>query len=415
MRAVAQLGRIMLDNGRLDEAAQFMEEALGRAGEGADGTEAADVLANLSRAYMRLDRNQHAIDIADRALKIAEVRNLERIVTEAFINKASSLNRLGRIRESLALHEMSVTMADRYGFFDLQLRGRNNLSVAQIENDPERALLTVFEAIEIARRVGQRGMFNWLAGTAAMFSVQMGHDWQRGLALVEETLASSAPDYDRARATMIRGLVLAVRGKELERIVAAAEEARGDLTDGQILGGIEYLRATVAFVQGKWAEALAAARRAVESWPDSRPFVLQVGIEAAAQMGSATEAHDLRRSLDDFLGGSATVLAARGLATAVDDALAGRSADALSGFRTTIDAMRAIGLEFDAARAIIDALAVLPGEADVRGWAPIAREIFERLDAEPYLALLDDAIAKAGPESPAARSHAEATARLPAG
>ena len=60
---------------------------------------------------------------------------------------------------------MTVTMADRYGFFDLQLRGRNNLSVAQIENDPERALLTVFEAIEIARRVGQRGMFNWLAGT----------------------------------------------------------------------------------------------------------------------------------------------------------------------------------------------------------------------------------------------------------
>jgi class 3 adenylate cyclase/tetratricopeptide (TPR) repeat protein len=415
MRTVAQLGRILLDYGRLTEAAQFMEEALQRAGENADGPAVADVLANLSRAYMRLDRNQQSIDTADRALKIAELRNLERIVTEAFINKASSLNRLGRIRESLALHEMSVTMADRNSFFDLQLRGRNNLSVAQIENDPARALQTVFEAIEIAQRVGQRGMFNWLAGTAAMYSVQIGRDLQRALDLVEETLASSPPDYDRARAIMIRGLILAIRGQDLEHLVAAAEAARGDLTDGQILGGIEYLRAEVAVVRGRWSEALAADRRAAELWPDSQAFVLQNGIAAAAQSGSADDSRDLRRRLDAYPSGTATVVAARGLAAAVDDALAGRSADALNGFRVTIDAMRAISLDFDAARAIVDALMLLPTEAEVRGWAQFAREVFERVGAAPYLAMLDDALGAAGGAAPeASRERPGATAEVPA-
>jgi class 3 adenylate cyclase/tetratricopeptide (TPR) repeat protein len=404
LRAVAVLGRIYLDNGHLEEAVDSMEQALSGVNEESDTAESAEILANLSRAYMRTNQNQQAVDAADRALKVADVRNLERIVTEALINKASAMHRLGRVREALALHEKSVEIADKNGFVDHQLRGRNNLSVAQVESEPLKAVETVRQGIEQAQRLGQRGMFNWLVGTYAMYAVATGGDLDRGLAWIDETLSSKPNQYDRARAIMVRGLIYARRGIELDRIVPDAGEAARDITDSQIVGGQHMLRSEVALVEGRLQEAVRAAIAAAESWQDSDPFTLQPALHAVASSKQLSDAIEIKRLMDAFTSGSLTATAIRQWAAALVDVLEGRSQDGLRGMRAALETMRSIGIGFDAAIFLIDAIRLWPNEPEVPAWAREARQTFESVGAVPYLRMLDEALEAAGqPARPAAR------------
>jgi len=404
MRAAALLGRILLDNGHLDEAVEFMEQQLSGVSPEADTPESAEVLANLSRAYMRTDKNQRSVDTADRALKVAEPLNLERIVTEAFINKGSSLHRLGRLREATALHRMAVELADRHGYVDRQLRGRNNFSVAQIESDAESALQTVYEGIELARRLGQRGMFNWLVGTCAMYSASIGHGWERALEQIEETLASPSNQYDRARAIMTRSLILVRRGERLDELVPEAEQAATGITDGQVVGGLDFLRAEVALAQGRLTDAYAFSMRVRDNWPDSVQLVLQPAAHAVAQTGRLADAVQIKSVMDAHPGGTPTLNAGRDWANAAVHALEGRQSEALRELRSAREGLLGVGLQFDAATVAIDALRLFPSEPEVHGWASESRVLLEKLGAKPYLRMLDEALQAAGqPARPGAR------------
>jgi hypothetical protein len=273
------------------------------------------------------------------------------------------------------------------------MRGRNNLSVAQMETEPERALQTVYEGIELARRLGQRGMFNWLVGTYAMYSGAIGHSWDRAQEQTEETLAASPNQYDRARALMTRNLLQVRRGERLDELVPEVAAAAEGITDGQVVGGLDYLRAEVALVQGRLSETQSMSVRALEHWIDSTPFVVQPAIHAAAASGRLADALVLKRLVDTHPLGTPITVAARAWATAVVDALDGRPQEALRGFRTAVELLRSIGLQFDAATAVIDVLRLFPDDPEVRGWAPFAREVLERVGAVPYLSMLDDALA----------------------
>jgi class 3 adenylate cyclase/tetratricopeptide (TPR) repeat protein len=411
LRAVALLGRVLLDNGHLDEAVDFMEEELAGVSQESDTPESAEVLANLSRAYMRTNKSQQSIDAADRALKVADVRNLERIVTEALINKASSMHSLGRLREARALHEKAVELADKNGFVDLQLRGRNNLSVAQVESEPVKGLQTVYEAIELARRVGQRGMFNWLAGTCAMYSGSIGKDWDRALELLDETLTSSPSAYDRARAMLTRGLLLARRGVDMSRLVPEAAAASAGINDGQIVGGLDYVRADVALFEGRFADSHQAALDAIAQWRDSEPFVLQPALHAAVMTRHLANAQLIKQRLDAYPSGTPTAVAARAWAGAVVAALEGRPQEALRGMYEAYELFRQIQLNYDAATLVVDALHLFPDEAEVRAWVPDARALFESLGAQPFLRLLEEAVAAADVAAPARATARESASR----
>ncbi len=406
---VALLGRILMDNGHVQDAVDFMEQALAGVTEETDTPESAAVLANLSRAYMRTNRNQESIESADRALQIAEVSNLEKIVTEALINKASSMHRLGRVRESVALHEKAVELADRLGFVEQQLRGRNNLSVSQVETEPVKGLQTVYDGMDVARRVGQRSMFNWLVGTAGMYAVAIGGDWDRPLALVEETLTNSPNQFDHARALLVRGLILAHRGVNLDSLATDAATVAGDIKDGQIKGGIEYLRAEIAFIEGDYDGAVKMAMRAIIEWPDSDPFVLQPALHAVVMARDNAGAIKIRDKIKAYPSGAPAAEAARQWAQAIVDWLDDREGDALRGMRIAVETMRGIGMRVDGAAAVIDAVRMFPDEPAVRGWIAEARAEFEQVGAAAYLKKLDEAVAAAGPAGSAQSAAREST------
>ncbi|HEV8054078.1 MAG TPA: adenylate/guanylate cyclase domain-containing protein, partial [Candidatus Limnocylindrales bacterium] len=268
IRTSALAGRILIDQGRLKEAISEMESGLSRAREGKDDAEVAAVLANMSRAYMRSDLARRSIDAADRALALGERLNLDQVVAEALLNKASSLNQIGRRREAGALHQKAVEMAAAGGWAEMELRARNNMSVNLSEDDPRRAFEVVVESVALARKVGQRGIYNWQAGTAAMYQMQLGTDWKAPLVPVEETLAGSASAYDHARAGVFLAVFRTLRGEDLEHVVAQAEADINGVNEPQIDGTLELVRALVGLLTGSYAEAYAAVMRSVDAWSD---------------------------------------------------------------------------------------------------------------------------------------------------
>ena len=291
--AVGLLGRIFIDSGDLRRAIEAMESGLAEVGE-SDDDATAEVLANLSRAYMRSDQNQKAVETADRALNIAEHRNLVRIVAEALINKGSAMENLsGRRRESAAILELAIRLAHDGGWTEVELRGLNNLTAALVEVDPRRALDVIHETIELSRRAGQRVTYNWQVGTAGMYAQLAAEDWDRSLALIDEALSvQSISDSDRTRLVAVSGAMRIIRGElsedafqEIERLIAAGGES-------QALGTLLHDRALYHLLAGRYDQAIEAALASTKAWSNFIPQYVPTAVVAAVLAGDEQKARE---------------------------------------------------------------------------------------------------------------------------
>jgi tetratricopeptide (TPR) repeat protein len=390
VRGSVVLARILMDQGRLGDAVAAVEAGLARAQPGSDDDLIAALNANLSRALMRSSEPHKSIDAADRALDIAERTGLEPVIAEAFINKGSSLEQIGRRLEGVALLEKAVEIAHGAGLVDVELRAINNLSVGYIDDVPRRALDTVMEGIGLARKVGQRGMLNWMIGTNAMYRTVVGESWESSRQLVEETLSSQASAYDHARAAAILASLRAFVGDEGDVIAEATHEI-GDVNEPQVLAMLEHARSLVALFAGRYADSLRATLKSIEIHPEFTPIVGPYGVRAAARGGDLAGARSAARLVVDYTRAGAVPRTSALTASAIVAAMEGREQEALESFRAAVELARSVGAEFKAAQVALDAITLLPNESLPRQWAPFAREVFEHLGARPYLALLDEA------------------------
>jgi tetratricopeptide (TPR) repeat protein len=417
-RSAALLGRILIDGGRLKAAIEEMEAALAAIKDPADEVIASDLLANLSRAFMRSDQPGPSIEMADRALTVAERRNMERVVAEAMINKGSSLQTLsGRRREAAALLETAVGLAHESGWSEMELRGRNNLSVAVAEDDPRRALDIVLGGIALARRVGQRGIVNWQSGTSGMYSYVLGDGWDAALTLLDETVASAGlTASDKVRAITVSGVLRACRGEHVDDSVLDPDKSAAGESDPQTLDTAEHMRAIVALLGGRFDEAFSLASHSILGWRDFTPVHVPTAALAAFYAGRLDHAREAARLLNEFSSGGRWVVGLRAWATAGCEALEGNTAEAVKGLKGAIDELRAAEFHWFEALAILSAIRLLPGEPEVGGWAPAARAIFERVGAAPFIALLDKAVSDAAESAPrsGARTPAAKSAEVPA-
>ena len=210
-------------------------------------------MATLSRAYMRATRPAESIAIADRALDIAERQNLEGLVAEALVNKGSSLGNVGRRREARALLEMAILLAAEQGMHELELRARNNLSVDLYEDDPKAALAVVMESVEMGMKIGQRSIVNWQTGSAAMYSLVIATDWKSTLEMVDDVLAVSVQEHDRARMLAIKALYRAYQGSH-DELAQAARVAEGR-SEPQVPATVEWAQALAALNEGRYEAA----------------------------------------------------------------------------------------------------------------------------------------------------------------
>ena len=110
LEATGRLGKLLIEGGEINRAAEVLEAALTEAESVADEATQAGILANLARVRMRVGQSTESIAAADRALEIAERLDLDSVVAEALASKGASLSQLGRRREAVALDKEPLSI-----------------------------------------------------------------------------------------------------------------------------------------------------------------------------------------------------------------------------------------------------------------------------------------------------------------
>ncbi|MGH2418313.1 MAG: AAA family ATPase [Candidatus Limnocylindria bacterium] len=412
--ATARLGRVLIDGGEVVRATAVLEAAVPAAEAIGDQAVLAQMLAYLSRAYMRQGLTDRAIAAADRALPIAERLGLDPIVAEAFVNKGSALNIAGRRRESMAIQQAAVEMAVAGSDRNFEIRARNNFASSVIEDDPARATRLLLEATDLARQVGDRGMYNWALATAGTGLYSEGRGWDAHVAQMREALEDARLPHDRLRLRVLLGLLESARGERLEDLMSEISDLVGDSTEPDDLFSLYMARGNTSLVSGDPDAAYRDAMKSLETVSQNPEVPIGLAVRAAIwsrNLDHARHAAALRAEVPAGAFGAAEVARA----DAAVAALEGRTAEAIAGFHDARVRLERLEQMFEAATYVVDAAVLLPGEPEVRAWAAEVRPLLEELRARPYLDRLDTALASA-PESAAHAARPEArTADTPTG
>jgi class 3 adenylate cyclase/predicted ATPase len=403
-RATGLLGTVLIEGSKLAEATRVLEATLEGLPEAGAGEEVkAVLLAHLSRALMRSGSYPRAVEVADQALALAERLNLDQIVAEAFINKGSALDYMGRRREGASIQQTALAMARAGGWITTELRATNNVAFGLWGDEPRRTNEIVREGVALGRRLGNRTLTAWLVGSLAFYAYATGDDWDGALAAVEEVLTGPIGPADRFRELGGAIQIRVARGVPAQPLMEELKALAAGISDPQLLSGNEMIQAEVALTTGDPVGAYRAASRSVEILPEFAPFALPIAVRAAIWAGNEEDARTSAERLDALPQSDNTVRADRSWARAALAGLAGERDEAIPGFRRALTSFRELGRNFQLARVGLDMVHLLGAdEPEVRAGAAEARAIFERLGAQPYLDRLDAALT-----APPARTRVE--------
>jgi class 3 adenylate cyclase/tetratricopeptide (TPR) repeat protein len=394
-RATAGLGEILIDAADLTGAIRELEGALETlpAGEAATTIEAG-LLTSLSRALFRSNRPQEAIDVADRALAVADLLNLDRVFVEALLNRGTGMHYLGRRREAGVMLEAAVRFAESGGWIPAQLRARHNLAALLFHDEPARALEIVQGDLALARRVGSRYMATWTIVLEARISFLLGANWDAVLASLHEAAGAAANATDRSRISACTLLLRAARGEPPGDIIELVDVARAEILDPQIVSEVEVARGEAALIGGDTAMAYDLAIQVAERYPVFADDSLAMAVRAAAWARDVERCRAVAGRLAQLPRSGSLLQAHRAWAWATVAVLEGRPDEGRMGFREALGGLRDRGFEFELARVALDMVMLLgPAEPEAEAAAEVARPIFERVRASPYLEKLDAALA----------------------
>jgi class 3 adenylate cyclase/tetratricopeptide (TPR) repeat protein len=390
--AAARLGEILVNGGEMPSAIATVERALESVAAHADSGVEAELLATLSRALMRSGVMERTIEVADRALAIAERLDLERIVADAWLNKASVLGDLGRRREAISLHESAIRLAQEHGWVWIELRARNNMASIVAFDDPPRGVEIALAGAQLAERMGSRNNFFWLVGTAAYFGFEVGSDWNALIAMIQHALTYSPSEFDEARLRGSLAQILMSRGELDDHAMAELERLSAPAGDIGLAMGFQMLAAERAMLAGRLDQASDLFASAAGFYPDQPWGSSFYAARAAFWAGDLARARSaIERANSDSLAGPWVAADRIGLAAGLAG-LEGRTAEAVRGYQEAARRHREIGVEMSRARTILDAAIVLPGVPELGELVDDARATFERLGATAFSARLDEAL-----------------------
>ncbi|HEU5325876.1 MAG TPA: AAA family ATPase, partial [Candidatus Limnocylindria bacterium] len=393
-------------SGHSAEAAALLEPARDEYRALSETREYVRLVAMLARATMLRGEGPAALHMIDETLPTAEHLQLNRETVDMLVTRGALLAGLGRVREGVATLVGAVASAESYELTDVGLRGRINLSYAAAPEDPLMAFAVAREGVEIVNRLGMRGYAGYMLGNATDRAQEIG-EWEWAEHALRDALVEGDPDPTvRFRWAVLRG----ARGEEVEAELAAIRQEAAELTEIQVQATLDEGAADVALAQGNFTRALELARRSYQHLiaPDSSS--LRTAMRAAAWTGSAEILAEVEQRLAEQPGRAPA--ASRREAQAALAALAGRRAEAASGFAEAMRRWRELGLDVTAAWCAIDWITMLgAGDPAARAAADEARETLERVRSPALLALLDAAVeAQPSPAGGARSPVAEAPA-----
>jgi class 3 adenylate cyclase/tetratricopeptide (TPR) repeat protein len=356
----------------------------------------------LARALYFSGQLDKAMERNELALTMAEALDLPDVLSHGLNTKATLLY-YGRTRrrEGLLLMRHALEVALTSDRVEPALRAHNNLLALLDGEGLMQEVMTTSEGfIELARRVGDVGGMLQGTGWQAGCLVALG-EWDRALELVEGAVVDEAPQVGRLMLVGNAALISMGRGElEQPRRWVAELHAFMDENESQSVAGYESASAGLLVREGRSADALAAAERALAFRHElgiTSPFVLMAlesAFLAAVQLRNEQKVDELLSIIEQAPPGYITTpLRALGARfEAQRAALEGDRGSAAAGFTTAARVYAELAWPFDRAVVLLEHAEWLVSDGRTEESGPLAneaREIFERLRATPYLERLD--------------------------
>ncbi len=347
---------------------------------------------------MLTEQQDRSVAVADRALPAAERADLVALVADMLVTKGTALGALGRIYEGAGVIEIGLRLAERHGLAVTTLRARLNHGFLMGKVDPRATLESDRFGLAEARRLGQHRFELLFLTNAAADAVWTG-DWDWALTELEELLTGELEREDRFLVLGRLAIVRAWRGGGADVLLDEMERLLGTAPDPNHARFIVEVRAIRAFALGQFADAGAAYRGLAQTEIGNARLYLMVAARAALLARDAAAVSADLEALEGLGVHGPWFDACRTSIRAGLAALNGRLGDAQALYRDALRRLREIGVALDEALTAIEMATLLdPAEPDVRAAAGAAREILVRLGATPFIARLDEALARS-PES----------------
>ena len=401
-RVSARIAEITWERGRIEQGLESMDSAFAVLSEEEPDADLAALAAQIARFMVFAGQSDLALERVERALEIAERLYLPETIAQALNTKGIALFTRGRQIEGLALIRKALDIALEHEKPSAALRAYYNLADSALRMDrAQEAAELDREGLALARRVGNRYWeWSFLGQAYPLFALG---DWDEVVA-GEEGL----PDEDWAQvrlafATLLTSIVpVRVHRGQLEeakrstRLFAELEKS----ADIQEQGQVHFAEAVLLLAEGRTAEALRSAEAAFETRHTfgiaeatvSESFV--VAVEAALALDDISRAEELLAIVDTLPpGGSPLFLQAHSARFHARLAAHRREleeADRL--FRRGAGLFRELGFPFYLAVTLLEQGEWLVAQARRDEAEPLlaeAREIFERLEAKPWLDRLE--------------------------
>jgi class 3 adenylate cyclase/tetratricopeptide (TPR) repeat protein len=390
------LGDIDIFEGKLDEAARRFESALPALEATGESAELAATLAQLGRVQALRGSRERAVVTLDRALGLAERLRLDEVFVQALTSRAICLIYEGRNVEARLLNEGAVRLAREGEFHDAWFRAAGNLGVVLEDSDRYAEAMELLREVEArALQLGDRENVVYSRVAVVPLHFMMGR-WSEALALAEQVRHAESSTWARAELVAIVR-ILSEQGEVTEagRLLREYEWER-DGEQPELLAGFLASEARLFRAQGKPAEALAAAelglarREELASTSAKIKGNLVEAIEAAFELGELGRVEDLLRTIGTLSPGERTASldaqAARFRARL--DAARGQNEGVDGSFRLAETIFREFGIAFYLGVAELEHAEWLTSQGRRDEAEPLlaeAREIFERLQAKPWL------------------------------
>ena len=413
-RVSARLAEILWDRGRLEQGLENMNRAFDVLSEEEPDEDLAALAAQLGRFAFFAGESELAFRRIESALDLAEALLLHEVLSQALNSKAMMLAARDRLKEGLALLNYALEVAIEHDKPSAALRAYYNLADTLTRIDRyEEAASCIRDGLALARRVGNRYWeWNLLGQVYPLFALG---SWDETLTVTTELPENAWTELRQLAVSMSQtGVQVHVhRGQydEASRLVDAFEPLETS-ADRQEQAAYRCGKASLLLARGDHAGALQVAEAAFEvrdTMGISVEYIKEafaIAVEAALALGDTDKAERLIATVDSLPPGRYPQLlrAQRArfrahLAVRRDDA-----AEAERLFKGAAGLFRELAVPFYLAVTELESSEWLVAQGRSEEAEPLlteAREIFDRLEAKPWLDRLDAVQAETPSQIPA--------------
>jgi class 3 adenylate cyclase/tetratricopeptide (TPR) repeat protein len=396
-RVSARLAHVEQRSGRSEQALERLERAFAAVSGDEPDADVATVAAELGRVFVLAGEYERGSGPTELALQLAQALRLPETLIQALHAKALLVTASGRPEEELALRRHAVRHALEHDLLEAASIGYGNLSDACFRGDRYgEALEALGEALALARRIGDRHSELYVLSETS-YALSMSGRWQEALAayhaLPEEQLRKTIT-LTSTLSGVLEILIHRGQAAQARELYSLFHYVEGtlDLQDQAIYRGGS---AALLYAEGSHTDALKAGESAAELIPQlgaGQQGVKQGlvwAVEAALELGEHKRAHELLATVEQL---------PPGLRPPFLEAQAHRFRARMNrdeaGFKAAAGMFREYNFPFWLAVAELEHGELLAAESRPEEAEPLlaeAREIFERLEATPWLERLERA------------------------